>query len=795
MKRIAYIIMVSALLAACGEKENGGQAGGSDKQLMQISVSRAAGWTKGERINVNGQISEALSADAEGNSAVFDITPAAAPWHIASPYNAVFSYGDGKAKISLPEQRFPSGAAQQIYLGKGEGDCALSPMLATLSLMGGIETYRRVKITALGGKVIAGAFTTDYSSITPAGEGGSDFIEVRSEGGEDIALPLSISLPPGDYSSQGLRLVVTGSDGLTREAVLNPPQAYMAGAAYSIDINGSLPHPEGGKISISRPDRAWVEGETVSVNGKASLPLPAADAGSSTAEFEVDEMEAPFCVVAPKSALASYSTERGEVVIPAAQTVGETEPVLIGRADDAVVSLSEATCTLDLVSETLGSISSISVSAGGSAFIAGTFSTNFWTLSGGSSREVTLTSGSGPFTLPASVVISPADLREDGLSVIVTDSQGLERSFEIFPARRFSAGESYTISLDGTVSEPDVEAEISAVTSSTATVSWTLGGTAADDIAIPWTLSAYDDASMTSPVMEFAFPANASCWGGKSPRYTVAGLSSGSTWFFKVTSDEHESELVDAETLEFTPVMMPEIISGTGVVLAEDFSELCWDFDGVGKGAGVAAPSSPSTYQALGSTYVPMASSIGSYTLFTYTTAFKASRLKKWARDVGTDSRLHVHPGYITLGSGGADRAWLLTPPFTVQSGKTATVTVTLTVNRTLTTSHTIYGFGIVNNSSNNGANGGGANMQDENTSDFSWPNDRPATVYRKVTISQTDSWQTFTFEGMKISRDDRMIIGAATTASADGTTYKSTDGSRCAFNLSDITVTVTAIE
>ncbi|MBR6003081.1 MAG: hypothetical protein IK045_09520 [Bacteroidales bacterium] len=795
MKRFAYMIMVSALLAACGEKDNGGQAGGGDKELIQISVSRNTGWAKGDRINVNGQISEALPADADGNSVVFGIAPVAAPWHVASPYNAIFSYSEGKAKINLPEQRFPSGAARQIYLGKGEGECALSPMLSTLTLMGGIETFKRIKITALGGKVIAGAFTTDYSSIIPESEGGSDFIEVRGEGGEAISLPLAISLPPDDYSAQGLRLVVTGTDGLTREAVLIPPQAYAAGAAYSIDINSSLPHPEGGKISVSRPDRAWAEGDAVSVNGKRSLSLSAADAGSNSAEFEVEDIEAPFCVAAPASALESYSAERGTVVIPTAQKAGETQPLLIGRADDAAVSLSEVSCTVNLISETItGAVSSIKISAGGSANIAGTFSTNFWTISGGTSQEVKLTAAAGTFTLPASVVIAPADLREDGLTVVVTDSQGDERSFELLPTRRYSAGETYTLSLDGTAAEPDVEAEVVSVTSSTATVAWTLGGTPSDDAAVEWTLSVYDDPD-GSPVREYSFPAGASCWGGKSPRYTVAGLAQGSTWFFKVTSEEHESELIDAETLEFTPVMMPETISGTGVVLAEDFSELCWDFDGVGQGAGIAAPSSPATYQALSSTYVPWVSVVGSYTLFTYTNAFKASRLKKWARDVNTDSRLHVHPGYVTIGSGAAERAWLLTPPFPVQSGKTATVKVTLTVNKALNGSSPIYACGFVNNSNNDGAHGGGANMQDENTSDFSWPNDRPSTVYRKITVSQTESWQTFSFEGMKISRDDRMIIGATTTSSSDGTTYKATDGQRCALNLSEVKVEVTSIE
>ena len=219
--------------------------------------------------------------------------------------------------------------------------------------MGGLEKYRRIKLTALGGKMLAGAFRTDYSSIFPAETGASDCIEVRSSGDEGILLPLSISIPPGNYSSEGFRLVVTDAGGLTREAMLTPPSEYIAGAQYSIDINGSLPHPESGKISVRRPDRAWEEGETIVVNGRLSLPLGAEEAGGESAVFEISGAEAPYCVAWPAEALSSYENERGAVLIPAEQTAGASAPVLIGRADDALVTLSEATCTINITSETL----------------------------------------------------------------------------------------------------------------------------------------------------------------------------------------------------------------------------------------------------------------------------------------------------------------------------------------------------------------------------------------------------------------------------------------------------------
>ena len=796
MRRFLILLIPFALLLSCRE-EGTPAPSGDDRDMMTVTVSRSAGWAAGERINVNGEVSDPLSQALEEAAAVFSVPSTGAPLYIASPYNAVFGHVGGTAHLNLPENRFPAGSAQQIWLGKsdGSGVCALSPTLSTLTLMGGIETYRRIKLTAIDGRAIAGSFLTDYQTLTPADAGASDCIEVRSSGDENITLPLSISLPPGDYSAEGFRLVVTGTDGVTKEAVLLPPQAYHAGAQYSIDITGSLPHPESGKIAVTRPDRAWAEGETVKVGSIRSLPLPASEAGVRTATFEAEGMEAPYCVAWPADALSAYAQERGTVIIPSEQKAGTSEPVLIGRADDAMVSLSEATCTVHIVSETLtGEISAIRLEAEGPAKIAGEFQTNFWSVSGGTSAAINLTAGSsGTFTLPVSIVMAPGDYREAGLVITVTTGGGSESTMEIHPARTYVAGEAYTLSLEGALPEPDIELSLEAVTSSTLTLEWTLGESVSEDIAQPYTLTLYNDSAGTDIFREYAFPSGAACWGGKTPRFTVPVSTPGMTLYAQVTSEDHTSALLEVTTEDFDIVQMPASISGPGIVLAEDFGELSWDFDAVSSGAGVSAPSSPASYGAMRTSYVPVAESVGSYSVFTYSTALQSSRLRKWARDVGSDARVRIHPGYVTLGSMGADKGWILTPPFPVVSGKKATATVTITVSKAFSSAHSDYALGVLNNSSNSGANGGGANMQNDNTSDFSWPNERPARIYRRFSVQDTGLWKNFSFEGIELSRDDRIVIGCAPQAS-DGATYKNSSGARPGLNLSDIKVEVTAV-
>lgn len=326
-------------------------------------------------------------------------------------------------------------------------------------------------------------------------------------------------------------------------------------------------------------------------------------------------------------------------------------------------------------------------------------------------------------------------------------------------------------------------------TSSTLSFTWNRMGREAFDANRSYTAALYSDATCNTEVEKFEFQAGkrTEFWGNKYPRFIFAGLSPNTQYYFKVGDAAGKySNVVSAKTSAFTAKTMPSSISTTGLAFAEDFSLFVWDFD-YGQGcSGMQAPDSPTKYDSFGTDPIACSESTGSYPMFT-SNAFSSSRLNKWARDKNTDAKVLVHPGYVTLGSSAQnEKSWILTPEFPIVSGKVATVTISITVRKGLTGATGDYTVGILNNSSNDGAHGGGANMQNTNTSDFNWPDDRPATIYNEFTVDNGTDWQTFTFTGMQLKANDRIVVGARA-----GYSYSS---KICCVSLSDITVTVTAI-
>ena len=328
-------------------------------------------------------------------------------------------------------------------------------------------------------------------------------------------------------------------------------------------------------------------------------------------------------------------------------------------------------------------------------------------------------------------------------------------------------------------------------TSSTLAFTWNEGGDANTDNQIAYTATLYSDAVCTTPVQSYTFPsgsAGKTLWrDGKYPKFIFSGLAQNTPYFLKVVDGSNQaSEVIAAKTLAFTVVTMPSSITEPGVVLAEDFSELVWDFEYGTGSVGIEAPSSPSSFTDRSTTPVTFSESNGSYELFT-SSAFASSRLNKWARDAGTDARVKIHPGYVTLGTFTKNqKAWILTPPFPIPDGKVAVATITLTVRRGKTSCSGKHAVGILSDTSNSGANGGGANMRDQNTSDFSWPNDRPATIYNNFTVDSDEVWETKTYKNMLIRKNDRVVVGAQASTSYNDAI--------CCLNLSDIKVEVTAI-
>ena len=201
-------------------------------------------WSTSDVISVNGVVSEPLDASFDGSaSAKFTVDGVAAPFFAAYPASAVYAYADGAATIQIPaEQLFVDGSydpAAYIMLGKSTGDdLAFVPQMAIFAITPTGEDgtlIRSVSLTSLGDKKIAGAFTTDFESLTPGSDAVST-VTVSALEGIDVGKPWMIAIPASDFTAEGIKIVITDEDGgcMTRTAV--PSKAYVAGKMYSVSI-------------------------------------------------------------------------------------------------------------------------------------------------------------------------------------------------------------------------------------------------------------------------------------------------------------------------------------------------------------------------------------------------------------------------------------------------------------------------------------------------------------------------------------------------------------------------------
>ena len=339
------------------------------------------------------------------------------------------------------------------------------------------------------------------------------------------------------------------------------------------------------------------------------------------------------------------------------------------------------------------------------------------------------------------------------------------------------------VSLD---EKPDITAAFVSKTSSTAVFSWTAGTSAADDVSRAYTATLYKDSACTIVDQAFDFPADLGAWNGKQPKYVFGGLEPSKDYWFKVkdTTNDLVSNVVKVTTDAFNVVEMPESITEPGVVLAEDFGEIRWEFDLLNSAVGFR----PSDNSSFANTGVKTdENSSGSYIYGGYhrsgaggeitfkgqDNAINNSRLKDWL----SDTNVYIHPGYLKLGTS-SSRGWILTPEFTVPYGKKAIVTVTVSGARVNSSQDTDWAVLVLTPELAK------ANPS-AHTADFVWPDDTDATVYQEVSISSIDKWETKTVSGLVVNPGDRIAFGGT----HEGNSKKGR------VQISDITITVTAIE
>ena len=319
-----------------------------------------------------------------------------------------------------------------------------------------------------------------------------------------------------------------------------------------------------------------------------------------------------------------------------------------------------------------------------------------------------------------------------------------------------------------------LSAKCSDKTSSTLAFKWTEGGEASEDIANAYTATLYKDESCTQVDQSFDIPAGNGCWNGKQPCFIFGGLKPSTSYWFKVndTTNGIESNSVRVTTDAFTVVTMPSEITKTGVVLAEDFGELRWDFDNC-FGASGFFPSSTSDFSnTVVSTYRKNGDS-GEKTFKGQSTALVKSRLNDWV----TDSNVYVHPGSLKLGTS-SGRGWILTPEFKVPEGKKAVVNVTVTAARHNSSQDQDWAIVVLSSDLAKAD-------PSKHTADFGWPDTDDATFYQTINITNSSVWNTRTVSGLEIRGGDRIAFGGKNGGS----------GSKGRVWISDITVEVTAIQ
>ena len=326
-----------------------------------------------------------------------------------------------------------------------------------------------------------------------------------------------------------------------------------------------------------------------------------------------------------------------------------------------------------------------------------------------------------------------------------------------------------TLVAFGEVEEPEtpetpavegIDAECIATSSSTLIFSWLENDDVEATVSNAFTATLYKDEACTVVDQSFDIPKACEVWKGKTPKYVFGGLQPSTDYWFKVydTTNNLVSPAIKATTDAFTHVLLPSEITSTGVVLAEDFGEIRWDFDHLTSAVGFR-PASKSNFASTEVKTSENNSSSYIYDGYHYNgggeigfsscgDAIIGSRLNGWS----SDTRVYIHPGYLKLGASTA-RGWILTPAFPVPEGKKLIVNVTVTAARYNNSQSNNWCVVVLNEELAKFETGGA------HTSSFDWPNIEDSTLYQELTLSGT-SWETKTISGLEVRAGDRISFG-----------------------------------
>lgn len=273
-----------------------------------------------------------------------------------------------------------------------------------------------------------------------------------------------------------------------------------------------------------------------------------------------------------------------------------------------------------------------------------------------------------------------ASAADTPVTVKVTDRYGKVITEEMTRPKAFSIDD-----YKNDVQYQKPEAEFYSSTSSTVVFGWTVGGTAAEDAALPYKLELFRDSACSDLVVSYDVPAGHSCWDGNALRFVFGGLQPSTTYYFRVqnTKNGDVSDVVSGTTDPFT-IVDPASVANAGVgdvILAEDFSEIAWGPEIYSTAAGFF-PSKKTLEPVTGTehsgSFVEYDST--SRRLYGDTKVTSDKRLYNWG--FFGNSSVYAGNGFVRVGTTQTEtaRTHIVTPALSgIPSGKIATVDVTVT--------------------------------------------------------------------------------------------------------------------
>lgn len=303
----------------------------------------------------------------------------------------------------------------------------------------------------------------------------------------------------------------------------------------------------------------------------------------------------------------------------------------------------------------------------------------------------------GPLAIPAGKLnidfsnnenFSVETTAEGGYKLVTGPSDNVSTKLFISPIGPYEKTELVEFRIDKAW---PVKASLAGKSSSTLSFTWTEGISTDDDNSKAYTISLYKDEGCTDLEVSFEIPANDGCFGSRQPRFVFSGLQPGTNYWFRVNetgSDEMISDVIPAATEEFNIVMVSADPASAGdVILAEDFSQLCWAADELTEAAGYDVASSSTAYNSdtkksfMSREAYRFVAKTGQYAQRSLTAQSVAKkeaglRIAKWAQ--GQYARIYVGPGYLFL-STASYGTHIVTPELTsIPEGKTAKLKVTV---------------------------------------------------------------------------------------------------------------------